>query len=137
MEDLCDTGLNLGLGFMPTNDDVQKWNKGVAAVSSFEPYLTLALSVDSTAFPGDLKKKDRVKEAADRSSALSSFSIPAQVKRERDVSSEEVEADRVYCDEDDDGVTARKKLRLTKEQSALLEESFKHHSSLNPVRTIH
>ena len=28
---------------------------------------------------------------------------------------------------------ARKKLRLTKEQSTLLEESFKEHSTLNPV----
>ena len=29
--------------------------------------------------------------------------------------------------------SARKKLRLTKEQSTLLEESFKEHSTLNPV----
>ncbi len=36
-------------------------------------------------------------------------------------------------DEDGSGNT-RKKLRLSKEQSALLEESFKDHSTLNPVR---
>ncbi|KAG0494754.1 hypothetical protein HPP92_005748 [Vanilla planifolia] len=35
-------------------------------------------------------------------------------------------------DEDDDAVAARKKLRLTKEQSALLEDRFKEHSTLNP-----
>ncbi|XP_024379716.1 homeobox-leucine zipper protein HAT4 [Physcomitrium patens] len=34
-------------------------------------------------------------------------------------------------DDEDEG-TARKKLRLSKEQSALLEESFKEHSTLNP-----
>lgn len=35
-------------------------------------------------------------------------------------------------DEDENGLT-RKKLRLTKEQSAYLEDSFKEHSTLNPV----
>ncbi|KAK9064918.1 hypothetical protein SSX86_016301 [Deinandra increscens subsp. villosa] len=34
-------------------------------------------------------------------------------------------------EDDDDCVNGRKKLRLTKPQSALLEEAFKHHSSLN------
>jgi hypothetical protein len=33
---------------------------------------------------------------------------------------------------DDEDGTTRKKLRLSKEQSALLEESFKDHSTLNP-----
>lgn len=37
--------------------------------------------------------------------------------------------------EDDDDGSTRKKLRLTKEQSALLEDRFKEHSTLNPVRT--
>ena len=36
-------------------------------------------------------------------------------------------------DDDDEGASARKKLRLSKEQSAFLEESFKEHSTLNPV----
>lgn len=35
-------------------------------------------------------------------------------------------------DDDENGLT-RKKLRLSKEQSAFLEESFKEHSTLNPV----
>lgn len=35
-------------------------------------------------------------------------------------------------DDDENGLT-RKKLRLTKEQSAFLEDSFKEHSTLNPV----
>ncbi|CAK9264083.1 unnamed protein product [Sphagnum jensenii] len=34
--------------------------------------------------------------------------------------------------DDEDGGTTRKKLRLSKEQSALLEDSFKEHSTLNP-----
>ncbi|KAK4799100.1 hypothetical protein SAY86_024465 [Trapa natans] len=72
-------------------------------------------------------------------STLSSFSSP-RVKRERDLSSEEEEAaaeravvlPKAAVDEDGDGISPRKKLRLTKEQSALLEESFKQHSTLNP-----
>lgn len=36
-------------------------------------------------------------------------------------------------EEDDNGLLARKKLRLTKDQSAFLEESFKEHHTLNPV----
>ncbi len=36
--------------------------------------------------------------------------------------------------DDEDGGTTRKKLRLSKEQSALLEDSFKEHSTLNPVQ---
>jgi hypothetical protein len=35
--------------------------------------------------------------------------------------------------DEDEGGSARKKLRLSKEQSAFLEESFKEHATLNPV----
>ena len=72
-------------------------------------------------------------------SVVSSFSTGRVIKRERDLSCEDMEVDaeeRVssrVSDEDEDGTNARKKLRLTKEQSALLEESFKQHSTLNPV----
>lgn len=39
---------------------------------------------------------------------------------------------------DDDGdASARKKLRLSKEQAAVLEETFKEHNTLNPVSGIH
>ncbi|RZS28499.1 hypothetical protein BHM03_00062097 [Ensete ventricosum] len=38
-------------------------------------------------------------------------------------------------DEEENGL-ARKKLRLSKEQSAFLEESFKEHNTLNPVRDL-
>ncbi|KAL5206757.1 hypothetical protein ABZP36_034966 [Zizania latifolia] len=39
--------------------------------------------------------------------------------------------------DEDDGGSARKKLRLSKEQSAFLEESFKEHSTLNPKCFFH
>ncbi|EPS59260.1 hypothetical protein M569_15549, partial [Genlisea aurea] len=52
-------------------------------------------------------------------------------KREREFLTEEIETERVSS-EDDDTPNCRKKLRLTKPQSALLEQSFRHHTTLNP-----
>ncbi|KAL9357211.1 hypothetical protein Peur_050464 [Populus x canadensis] len=74
------------------------------------------------------------RQASPDQSAVSSFSS-GRVKRERDLGCEDIEVERIssrVSDEDEDGTNARKKLRLTKEQSALLEESFKQHSNLNP-----
>ncbi|KAK7383273.1 hypothetical protein VNO78_28947 [Psophocarpus tetragonolobus] len=70
-------------------------------------------------------------------SAVSSFSNSSSIKRERDqVLGEEfeVEVEKVPTrvgDVDEDG-NPRKKLRLTKEQAAVLEENFREHSTLNP-----
>lgn len=52
-----------------------------------------------------------------------------EVERERNTTCEM--SSRGGSDDEDEGTT-RKKLRLSKEQSALLEESFKEHSTLNP-----
>ncbi|KAK1423447.1 hypothetical protein QVD17_18750 [Tagetes erecta] len=92
-------------------------------IPSFEPSLTLAL-LSNHSDHGFLH----------RDKSFSNMSL----KRERDVGSDESE--RVLSgvtsvddvEDDDDCVNGRKKLRLTKSQSALLEEAFKHHSSLNP-----
>ncbi|KAL2317879.1 hypothetical protein Fmac_031755 [Flemingia macrophylla] len=70
-------------------------------------------------------------------SAVSSFSNSSSIKRERDhVLGEAFEAEvekvpTTVGDVDEDG-NPRKKLRLTKQQSAILEENFKEHSTLNP-----
>lgn len=115
-------------------------------LTSCEPSLTLALSAETYTIqvPKKVLKKSSCedhnlafsRQASPPHSAVSSFSGGGRVvKRERD---EEVEvAERVSSrgsDEDEDGINARKKLRLTKQQSALLEESFKKNSTLNPVR---
>ncbi|KAG6470895.1 homeobox-leucine zipper protein HOX15-like [Zingiber officinale] len=73
------------------------------------------------------------------SDSFGASDVGFSVKKEtvsRDIACEEVEAERLPSfrsggsDEDDD-VGARKKLRLTKEQSALLENRFKEHSTIN------
>lgn len=141
-DDVCNTGLVLGLGLTAAQESSTS-KAAKKPCSNFEPSLTLGLSGESyqQVFP----KKIDVNKGCDESvdlyrqasphSAVSSFSS-GRIKRERDLSSEEVEVERVssrVSDEDEDGPNARKKLRLTKEQSALLEESFKQHSTLNPV----
>ena len=52
------------------------------------------------------------------------------------VVTEDFEGDKAYCrvsDEDEEGGGTRKKLRLSKKQSVVLEETFKVHSNLNPL----
>ncbi|CAJ1943069.1 unnamed protein product [Sphenostylis stenocarpa] len=114
--------------------------------SEAEPSLTLGLSHESyrqqvVKLPRNIghnkvSSEDPLEQTSPHS-AISSFSS-GRVKRERDISCEEVDATEIErvssraSDEEEDGPTARKKLRLTKEQSALLEESFKQHSTLNP-----
>ncbi|GAU18433.1 hypothetical protein TSUD_231710 [Trifolium subterraneum] len=100
--------------------------------SSTEPSLTLGLSGESY---NNVHKINQT--SSPHSVVVSSFSNGRvlQVKREREEEEEEVEEERVssrVSDEDEDATNARKKLRLTKEQSLLLEESFKLQSTLNP-----
>lgn len=151
-EDLCNTGLVLGLGFSSSSiGELIKSKKPSAAHRPdkiFEPSLTLSLSagetydlihpvrkIDSDNKKGGLSCDHQSVDLYRQDSAASSFSN-VSVKREREIGSEEVEIERVssrVSDEDDDGSNGRKKLRLSKAQSALLEESFKQHSTLNPV----
>ncbi|XP_062101375.1 homeobox-leucine zipper protein HAT22-like [Humulus lupulus] len=167
-DDLCNTGLDLGLGFTASAASTKKPSTNStttsATTTSFEPSLTLGLSGDPYNSSNNARKISTINidvnkgggttcheetvnnnnsnnnidlyRQASPHSAVSSFSGGGgRVKRERDLSSEEIEVEKVssrISDEDDDGPNARKKLRLTKEQSALLEESFKQHSTLNP-----
>lgn len=152
LDDGCNTGLVLGLGFTTTNlentsrpgDNNKRLIKPQIKplMTGFEPSLSLGLSAETYSLVDGKKgceesvgAHDRLYRQASPHSAVSSFSS-GRVKRERDLSSEDIEVERVSSRvsdvEDEDGTNARKKLRLTKEQSALLEESFKQHSTLNP-----
>lgn len=137
-------GLGLTLPSKPSPPDnlSQTPKKSVAlftfspSAANSEPSLTLGLSSD--AYLNLQAAADAVDLCRQPSphSAVSSFSSGGRVKRERDVSGEDIEEEKAssrVSDEDEDGSNARKKLRLTKQQSALLEESFKLHSTLNPV----
>ncbi|XP_039013474.1 homeobox-leucine zipper protein HAT14-like [Hibiscus syriacus] len=70
--------------------------------------------------------------------AVSSFQMAFGMSRrsKRELEPEMIETDQRVNrrgSDNDENVSTRKKLRLSKEQSAFLEESFKEHSTLNPV----
>ena len=80
-------------------------------------------------------------EEADDGAALSSpnsavssfqmdFCIGGRNKRENEGETERAGS---RASDDEENGSTRKKLRLSKEQSAFLEESFKEHTTLNPV----
>lgn len=154
-EDNCCTGLGLGFGFghhnrpesrLEYSDHQEKKKKKLCLkYDNSLPCLTLGPSEDayqSTAVKindagkGYGESTDLHRQGSSLS-AVSSFSN-SSIKKERDFCGEvevEVEVERVSSrasDEDEDG-NSRKKLRLTKEQAIILEESFKQHSTLNPV----
>uniref|UniRef100_A0A2P2KQ93 Homeobox-leucine zipper family protein n=1 Tax=Rhizophora mucronata TaxID=61149 RepID=A0A2P2KQ93_RHIMU len=75
-------------------------------------------------------------EEAGVSSPNSTISSISGKRSEREGNGEENEMERACSrgiSDEEDGDTSRKKLRLTKDQSAVLEESFKEHNTLNPV----
>ncbi|XP_020572334.1 homeobox-leucine zipper protein HAT22-like [Phalaenopsis equestris] len=133
--DSCDTDLSLGLG-LPTIIRQQQLNPPPPPL---EPSLTLSLSEEiygSTTTPKEAR-------LSSPHSTISSFSTSNIKKEKLDVGGEETEVERGSAsrarererereEEDEASAAARKKLRLTKEQSALLEDRFKEHSTLNP-----
>ncbi|KAK6941934.1 Leucine zipper, homeobox-associated [Dillenia turbinata] len=87
---------------------------------------------------------NRVPEEAGVSSpnsGVSSFQMELSLqrnKRDFEMTMNEVDGERASSrasDDDENGLT-RKKLRLSKEQSAFLEESFKEHNTLNPKQKL-
>uniref|UniRef100_A0ACD5X1V1 Uncharacterized protein n=1 Tax=Avena sativa TaxID=4498 RepID=A0ACD5X1V1_AVESA len=127
-------GLSLGGGGGGSGGDRSKSSRQARWEASsqcpLEPSLTLSMpddtTVTATASGGggghsvsSLSvgvKRERVEEAADLGEMVSSTAAAG-------------------AEDDDDGST-RKKLRLTKEQSALLEDRFKEHSTLNPKQKV-
>ncbi|MED6130438.1 homeobox-leucine zipper protein [Stylosanthes scabra] len=108
-----------------------------------EPPAARALDVNS--FPGE--DGDDGAALSSPNSAVSSFQMDfclrngnsgdvaaAMPRNRRDVEGAEGN-DRGTSDDDENGST-RKKLRLSKEQSAFLEESFKEHTTLNPKQKL-
>lgn len=76
-------------------------------------------------------------EEAGVSSPNSTVSSVSGKRSERETNGEENDTDRAcsrgIISDEEDAETSRKKLRLSKDQSIILEESFKEHNTLNPV----
>lgn len=112
-------GLSLGSGYHQIKEQLSPSSHSCALL---EPSLSLSLPAkDSLATPAvrmaAVKRELRMEEDDDVTDrALYSVVSSALV-----------------APDDEEGCNSRKKLRLTKEQSALLEDRFKEHSTLNPV----
>jgi len=157
-----DQALTLGLGFpssptattaIPLNLKPLKQSPLPSLFRNYEPSLTLSLSGETyyqrppSADDLIINKVEPRQPCSGSAASASSLSntaatVVVSVKRERETaSSEDLDMERGSSrasDDEEDGsgpvaTGTRKKLRLTKEQSALLEESFKQHSTLNPV----
>ncbi|KAL8130980.1 homeobox-leucine zipper protein HAT22-like [Apium graveolens] len=141
-EDLHNTGLSLSL--FSQLDHHRTHKKKVLIIPDQFTSLSLALSSDQV--HGELEPGVVLNRQASSISVISSIS--SSVKRDRDASGEEVNIKTVnqmkpnisgmsHSEESGNGETeeeggARKKLRLTKQQSLILEENFKEHITLNP-----
>lgn len=80
-----------------------------------------------------------VEEEAGVSSPNSTISSISGKRSERDLPVNEHDGERDSSrgiSDDEDGDNSRKKLRLSKDQSAVLEESFKEHNTLNPKQKL-
>ncbi|KAG5153992.1 hypothetical protein AAZX31_05G060600 [Glycine max] len=78
-------------------------------------------------------------EEAGVSSPNSTVSCVSGKRSEREPNGEEHDMDRACSrgiSDEEDAETSRKKLRLSKDQSAILEESFKEHNTLNPKQKL-
>lgn len=78
-------------------------------------------------------------EEAGVSSPNSTISSVSGKRSEREPNGDELEMERACSrgiSDEEDGDTSRKKLRLSKDQSAILEESFKEHNTLNPKQKL-
>ncbi|OMO59598.1 hypothetical protein CCACVL1_24733 [Corchorus capsularis] len=78
-------------------------------------------------------------EEAGVSSPNSTISSVSGKRSEREINGDELDMERACSrgiSDEEDGDTSRKKLRLSKDQSAILEESFKEHNTLNPKQKL-
>ncbi|XP_009788263.1 homeobox-leucine zipper protein HAT4 [Nicotiana tabacum] len=82
---------------------------------------------------------DTEEEAGVSSPNSTISSVSGNKRNEREANCEEHDMERACSrgiSDEEDGENCRKKLRLTKEQSSVLEENFKEHSTLNPKQKL-
>ncbi|URD74644.1 Homeobox-leucine zipper protein [Musa troglodytarum] len=146
--DTCDTDLSLGLGIGSAStasaDGCRRRQRGCCSPCTNlfpdEPSLSLSLSDDASGGDRTMQKAeaDRPAQLSSSRSAVSSFSsaayvaIPKKKKKKKEDVGAEVERVSSRGSDEEENSSGRKKLRLTREQSALLEDRFKEHTTLNP-----
>ncbi|KAL6178393.1 hypothetical protein ACLB2K_049911 [Fragaria x ananassa] len=87
----------------------------------------------------DVNRLPSTGDCEDVSSPNSTVSSVSGKRSEREANGEDLDLERDGSrgmSDEEDGETSRKKLRLSKDQSAILEESFKEHNTLNPKQKL-
>ncbi|CAL5359805.1 unnamed protein product [Camellia sinensis] len=164
MVDKEDLGLALSLSF-PENRSSLHLNLMPSAVSSSSPPLSAPFNPHKTSWNDIFPSFDRnsescrvdarsflkgidvnrtpstvdCEEEAGVSSPNSTISSVSGKRSEREAIGDEHEIERSCSrgiSDEEDGDNSRKKLRLSKDQSAVLEESFKEHNTLNPKQKL-
>ncbi|KAK4363331.1 hypothetical protein RND71_018572 [Anisodus tanguticus] len=104
---------------------------------NLEKCRTFLKGIDVNKVPTITNADDEEEETGVSSPNSTISSLSGNKRSEREINCcEELEIIERECSrnisDEEDGETCRKKLRLTKDQSAVLEESFKEHNTLNP-----
>ncbi|KAL0692857.1 hypothetical protein Bca4012_060037 [Brassica carinata] len=125
-----DLGLSLSLGFSLNHNTLQlnqnpntstqtfPWNQTLASISVLK-------KIDVNSLPSTVDCEEEGGVSSPNSTISSTISGGKRSEREG-----------IFDEEEDGGETSRKKLRLSKEQSAFLEETFKEHNTLNPKQKL-
>lgn len=116
-----DVGLALGLSLASGGHRRRRESRDEAPSSAAASLLTLRLPAESGGQPQVVVKREVVRAEEEE----------YEYEYERALYSSSAAAA-----DDDEGCNSRKKLRLSKEQSALLEDRFKEHSTLNPKQKV-
>ncbi|KAB2608094.1 homeobox-leucine zipper protein HOX11-like [Pyrus ussuriensis x Pyrus communis] len=97
------------------------------------------IGFDVNRMPGVVASAEEAEDTAaplsSPNSTVSSFQMDFGIRSGGRSSKRDLEVDADRASDDENGST-RKKLRLSKDQSAFLEESFKEHSTLNPKQKL-
>ncbi|KGN55846.1 homeobox-leucine zipper protein HAT4 [Cucumis sativus] len=129
-------GLTLGLTLDSPPLHLNSWTNDASSDRTSETGRSLLRGIDVNRMPPSTA--DCEEEAA-MSSPNSTVSSVSGKRSEREMNGEDLDGDRACSrgiSDEEDGETSRKKLRLTKDQSAVLEESFKEHNTLNPKQKL-
>ncbi|KAK9144568.1 hypothetical protein Sjap_004471 [Stephania japonica] len=130
---------SLQLNLMPTSS----WNDGYAAASGGDrsSERSFLRGIDVNRMPSRTVECEEEAGVSSPNSTISTVSGKrSSGERGEAINGEENDVDERACSrgisDEEDADTSRKKLRLSKDQSAILEDSFKEHNTLNPKQKL-
>ncbi|KAL0835373.1 hypothetical protein Bca101_087262 [Brassica carinata] len=152
-----DLGLSLSLGFAqnqhplqlnlkPTsspmsNHQMFPWNQTFVSSSNHQNHQSLR-KIDVNSFPSTVELEEETGVSSPNSTISSTVSGKRRSERQGSGDDLDIALDRSSSrgtsDEEEEygGEACRKKLRLSKDQSAVLEDTFKEHNTLNPKQKL-